>query len=135
MEREILFRGKRIDTGEFVEGSLIGNDVIVGKIIEFEEDYFCTEFWNKVDPETVGQLWMRIGDLKLFDGDIFDFPEYKVRYVIQYIQNRFQFCIAHPDELNLKYMDPWHCPDQKWIETFMKDAVLVGNIHDNPELL
>ena len=56
MKREILFRGKSIETGEWIYGSLIGNDVIVGKIVEFEEDYFCTEFWNKVDPETVGQF-------------------------------------------------------------------------------
>jgi len=55
MKRENLYRGKRVDTGEWVEGSLIGNDVIVGKIVEFEEDYFCTEFWYKVDSATVGQ--------------------------------------------------------------------------------
>lgn len=35
---------------------MIGEDVIVGEIVDFEEDYFNTEFWCRVEPETVGQL-------------------------------------------------------------------------------
>ncbi|MEK5167150.1 YopX family protein [Paenibacillus sp. FSL R5-0527] len=49
------YRGKRKDNGEWVYGYLIGNDVIVGDIVEFTDEYFNTEFWCKVDPETVGQ--------------------------------------------------------------------------------
>ncbi|WP_339188408.1 YopX family protein [Paenibacillus sp. FSL R5-0490] len=49
------YRGKHIETGEWVYGYLIGDDVIVGEIVEFTDEYFCTEFWYKVDPETVGQ--------------------------------------------------------------------------------
>lgn len=136
MKREILFRGKQVSNGEFIEGSLtvdchgncwICHPLNVPLVGGFQ--YF------DVDPKTVGQLWMRIGDLKLFDGDIFDFPKYEVRYVIQYVEKRAQFCIAHPDEIGLKYIYPWQCPDEKWIEEFMKDAVLVGNVHDNPDLL
>ena len=54
--REIKFRGRRIDTGEWVYGYLIGKDVIVGEVVEFHEEYFWTEFWYRVDPDTVGQL-------------------------------------------------------------------------------
>jgi hypothetical protein len=49
--REIKFRGKRIDNYEWVYGYLIGNDVIVGEIVDWDSDYFNTEFWYKVDPE------------------------------------------------------------------------------------
>lgn len=56
MEREHLYRGKRVDNGEWVEGYLISNNVIVGGIIELNEEYFNTEFWCVVDPETVGQF-------------------------------------------------------------------------------
>lgn len=56
MKREILFRGKRSDNGEWIYGYLIGNNVIVGEVVDFDDDYFNTEFWYKVDPETVGQF-------------------------------------------------------------------------------
>lgn len=135
MERIHLCRGKRLDNGQWVEGSLIGEDVIVGNIVDFEEDYFTTEFWYRVDQETVGQLWLKVGELKLFEGDIFEFTKHNVRFVVKYNEKRHQFCIAHPNELDLKYFNPWQCPDESWIEEFMKDAVLIGNIYDNKELL
>ena len=135
MKRIHLYRGKRLDNGQWVEGSLIGEDVIVWNIVDFEEDYFTTEFWYRVDQETVGQLWLKVGELKLFEGDIFEFTKHNVRFVVKYNEKRHQFCIAHPNELDLKYFNPWQCPDESWIEEFMKDAVLIGNIYDNKELL
>ena len=54
--RENKYRGKRIDNGEWVYGYLIGKNVIVGKIIYFNDEYFNTEFWYKVISETVGQF-------------------------------------------------------------------------------
>ena len=66
---------------------------------------------------------------------LFEFPKHNVRFVVKYNEKRHQFCIAHPDELDLKYFNPWQCPDESWIEEFMKDAVLIGNIYDNKELL
>lgn len=56
MKRQILFRGKRSDNGEWIYGYLIGNNVIVGEIVLFEDEFFSTEFWYKVDPETVGMF-------------------------------------------------------------------------------
>ena len=53
--REYKFRGRRIDNGEWVHGYLIEDRYIVGPVVEWTEDYFSTEFWFKVDPETVGQ--------------------------------------------------------------------------------
>ena len=130
MEREILFRGKKSKDGMWVEGFL-KKDVKGHFRIQFDPACFTVV----VNPETVGQLWIRIGNLALFDGDIFDFPKHNVRFVIQYNEKRSQFCIAHPNEIGLKYINPWQCPDEKWIDEFMNDAVLVGNIHDNPDLL
>ncbi|NMA73449.1 MAG: hypothetical protein GX963_04675 [Bacteroidales bacterium] len=52
--REYRFKGKRLDNDEWVYGYLIGKNVIVGEIVEFDDDYFYTEFWYKVDPKTVG---------------------------------------------------------------------------------
>ena len=70
--RQFLFRAKRADNGEWIYGSLIGNDVIVGEIVSFEDDYFITEFWLKVIPDTVTQF-TGVTDkngTKIFEGDV-----------------------------------------------------------------
>ena len=124
MQREILFSGKRVDTGEWVEGSLIGNDVIVGKIVEFEEDYFCTEFWYKVDPETVGQFTGMTDKKgkKLFEGDVYSMGDKNILYVV--IFDKSQFIGKQVGNRSLAGLEYWK-----------SDIEIIGNIHDNPELL
>ena len=124
MNRIHLYRGKRLDNGQWVEGSLIGEDVIVGKIVDFEEDYFTTEFWYKVDPETVGQF-TGITDIhgrKVFEGDILSCKkadgaslEYKCVYndenaCFYFTNTKYGFSLSGDEML---YFD------------------VIGNIHDN----
>ena len=124
LKRDIVFRGKSKSTGEWVEGSLIGNDVIVGKIVEFEEDYFCTEFWYKVDPETVGQFTGMTDKKgkKLFEGDVYSMGEKNILYVV--IFDKSQFIGKQVGNRSLAGLGYWK-----------SDIEIVGNIHDNPELL
>ena len=121
---DIVFRGKSKSTGEWVEGSLIGNDVIVGKIVEFEEDYFCTEFWYKVDPETVGQFTGMTDKKgkKLFEGDVYSMGEKNILYVV--IFDKSQFIGKQVGNRSLAGLEYWK-----------SDIEIIGNIHDNPELL
>ena len=123
LKRDIVFRGKSKSTGEWVEGSLIGNDVIVGKIVEFEEDYFCTEFWYKVDPETVGQftgMTDKNGTM-IFEGDILNEPSaYKDDiYQVFWDEDYFSFRVKSGRvDYYLDEMQKYHCE-------------VVGNIYDN----
>ena len=122
MERIHLYRGKRLDNGQFIEGSLIGEDVIVGKIVDFEEDYFTTEFWYKVDPETVGQLLMQIGKLKLFEGDVYSMGDDSIKYVV--VWRNCMFIGKQIGNNSYAGLDYWE-----------SDIKKVGNIYDNKELL
>ena len=124
MKREPLFKAKRVDNGAWVEGSLIGNDVIVGKIVEFEEDYCCTECWYKVDPETVGQFTGMTDKKgkKLFEGDVYSMGDKNILYVV--IFDKSQFIGKQVGNRSLAGLEYWK-----------SDIEIVGNVYDNPELL
>ena len=123
--REILFRGKRLDNGKWVEGSLIGEDTIVGKIVEFEEDYFCSEFWYKVDPETVGQftgITDRDG-AKIFEDDIFKIGAEEGVFTVKFDYGCFLAYDGNGEQVGIL---------SELSTMFVK---VIGNIHDNKGLL
>ena len=137
--REILFRGKRVDNGEWVEGSLIHQTMFYGDPVdcyhilydgEFHADYYGSA---EVIPETVGQFTGLLdkNGRKIFEGDIvilleyvkktFDVDDGEVRY------GRGGFHVKEFSALNslntLMSYDGVFCGE------------VIGNIHDNPELL
>ena len=127
--REILFRGKRIDNGEFVIGFYVqhGNaahyilDVRHGGYEDTKGEFFVPR-WYAVVPETVGQytgLTDKNGK-KIFEGDIVVAEGYV--YVCQWNECNIEFGLANEVEsFGLCYVYP--------------DVEVIGNIHDNPELL
>ena len=142
MSREILFRGKRIKTGEWGYGDLIHakSKTFVGGE---EEDIFWME--AEVDPATVGQFTGHFSKekAKVFEGDILKdlsetAPSYKnAVYVVIWDKENASFALNYYDTLGYKNVP------HKLIETSgFKDvfelkewATIIGNIHDNPELL
>lgn len=130
--REILFRGKRKDNGEWIEGSLcttIPSDEDFYTISYFDfEGYYIEE---KVIPETVGQytgLTDKNGK-KIFEGDIIDTPDRLVKVV--WFEGNAQFdlhFIRYKDEVAITNFKGIHMRD-------LKEYEVIGNIHDNPELL
>ena len=126
--REILFRGKRKDNGKWAYGYLyIRND---GQYeISFYSKYFDSErFTYDIIPETVGQ-YIGLTDKngkRIFEGDIVErlWLGEKHIYRIYYDSDISSFIGADID-----------C---QGFTTFNYDSCefeVIGNIHDNPELL
>ena len=127
MNREILFRGKRVDNGEWIEGFyavsgdktyiIIDNDVAVGYVK-----------MKEVLPETVGQytgLTDKNGT-KIFEGDIIQgtiVSQWSKRKIICHIGWKIDGFVSI-DRKNFIHK-----------VKFAKDIEVIGNIYDNPELL
>lgn len=120
--REILFRGKDIDNGIFVTGYLIGNDTSK-KYITLVGNH-CKE----VIPETVGQytgLTDKNGK-KIFEGDILKFIDSDCEGI--YLKVVFKDCAFLLDDNGI--IPENLLPSYSWL-----GLEVIGNIHDNPDLL
>ena len=79
--REILFRGKRLNTGEWIEGDLLR---INGHVFIFPDPAPKGIDKYKVDPATVGQ-YTGLKDkngIDIWEGDIIGYKEF--RFVVEY---------------------------------------------------
>ena len=132
--REILFRGKRVDNGEWIQGDIVQFPVHgVVRIVEQEPSYKDAE----VDSDTVGQytgLTDKNGR-KIFEGDIIHLEYSQVFFGGEYF-GEYTAEVSYKEGCFIT--DGINNGDE--IETplsgFNNDEVeIIGNIHDNPELL
>ena len=135
--REILFRGKRTDNGEWVYGAFSEYDVKLderGEIIIYRDpciiDYSDELLWNGVDPDTVGQY---IGGTdkngkKIFEGDIVRVHDYLAKRGDPW--HEFEGVVGHENASFVIISDV--VKHYRWMDY---ECEIIGNIHDNPELL
>lgn len=143
--RQIKFRGKRLDKGEWVYGYLLA--LSTGESHILTPNYEKKEFKNyNVVPETVGQFTGLTdkNDKEIYEGDIFGIPqELPNRHirVVEFIDDGF-FLIDNCD--GRKYggrlkkeisTDTNYAGIAKSLAGIGFDYELIGNIHDNHELL
>lgn len=135
MNREILFRGKRIDNGEWVEGYFcpcsFGRFPCKPAIISTEK--LEQGAWEpvKVDLATVGQytgLTDKNGK-KIFEGDVVTDCEYGGVYSVRYFgDNEYPAFDVSPE------LETVECNGLSFLSN-VNCLEVIGNIHDNPELL
>ena len=143
--RTILFRGKRVDNGEWIEGYLIKEDA--GAFI-FNDGQYGKRF--SVDPKTVGQ-YTGLKDknkTRIFEGDklsnkgiatgVVKFGEYILKNQTKHDRQRNHLGWYIEEGFNkysledLFYNLQGDCSiqkreDQQWIE-------MIGNLHDSKPL-
>ena len=147
--REILFRGKRIDNGEWLEGSFLNDRDGSFYICPAVSDISYGDggnrrrigCWYKVDPSTVGQytgLKDKNGK-RIFEGDILHIAK-----IADGLGGYYQPPLDYPVNVVVKWdLCAWMwetlCEDKRYIS--FPDAwchyecEVIGNIHDNSELL
>lgn len=135
MNREILFRGKRVDNGKWVEGELL-HDMKNRPWIYWTTPKELTVFFSKnaiVNPETIGQYTGKTdkNGNKIFEGSIIKYTNNQKG--VYEIGKKMKGFVCFDENIGCyisknnfqKHADFW----------FASDIEVIGNIHDNPELL
>lgn len=134
--REILFKAKRLDNGEWVEGMLIKTHI--GLFICFEENsHYCSQYG-----------YMKIDGIAMVDGNtlcqytgLTDKNGKKI-WENDIICNYYDDLFPEDETMSLIVWDifGWKIkegssPEEISIATDIGNCEVVGNIFDNPELL
>lgn len=131
--RTIKFRGKRIDNGEWAYGSLAETHgkLFIGIPTTHDNPVYMMD-WHEVDPATVGQFTGLLdkNGKEIYEGDILMLGSSDAGICeVKWNESQLAFCIRFYYERNLGTR-----PLGAWARDG-KDIAILGNIHDNPELL
>ena len=115
MKREIKFRGKRLDNGDWVYGYLV--------VINERSYIFNDDVRKNVDPATVAQytgLKDKNGK-EIYEGDILDVNFLSHKTKVKYVMDSFMACCKnYPNE---------------YLYHVCSECQVIGNLHDNLELM
>lgn len=133
--RQIKFRGKDIETGEWIYGSLvqpIGQNPRV-YVQDVKTEGVVSFFAYDVEESTVGQYvgWQDKNEVDIYEGDvlyftIFDDNDHDTQHkgVVNY---DISTCYVECSEDEAYDLD--------WVAAQDCEIEVIGNIHDNPKIL
>lgn len=124
--REVIFRGKRTDNGEWVEGSLLGIDWCDKPSTYSIAPNTPVSVFYSVIPETVGQCTGLTDKnrTKIFEGDIVSLVKHdSLIYKVVYVPCRYE--LVNSKGVNCFVLDIYKS----------ENIEVIGNIHDNPDIL
>lgn len=129
--RTIKFRGKRIDNGEWVYGYYVGKGVIIPfDKVNYDLGYINDSECHYCEPNTIGQLTgvLDKNGKDIYEGDI---VQSKLKRARKY-DEILQICFGDSEyygknkygiRISLSILEDYHTLE------------IIGNIHDNPELI
>lgn len=125
MRKIILFRGKRTDNGEWVQGYPCRYGWIGKEKDYIIPDYASALYTAEVDLETIGQYTGKTdtNGRKIFEGDIVWSDYEEERGVVQWDDDTARFIIT----FSTFALD--------FDSIYGSELEIIGNIYDDPELL
>lgn len=137
--REIKFKGKRVDNGEWIKGSLIIDDssgkyyisLSINESDKVGQDGCLYVVSCEVIPETVGQYINQKDNkgIDVYDGDILQ-EFYGETFIVSWLENESGFVLSDENQDNCENTFDWLGEDG---ECLMLE--IISNIHDNSNLL
>ena len=133
--REILFKAKKIDNGEWVEGYLYIRKDGVAEINYYNKEWDCERYTHEVDENTICQytgLTDKNGR-KIWENDIVkcyadtDDLGNDLYYFYKVIWHEAYYCWW--------LSDIYTTEDEYFHEFYPSHDEVIGNVFDNPELL
>lgn len=147
--RDIKFRGKRTDNGEWIEGYYYKakycrtDDELCDYItVPHPKEYNEPSSHYIVNPDTIGQytgLTDKNGK-RIFEGDMIKpFDDEIDKMVVEFRIGQFLLCLygerGYMAEYGWEESGNYGCFEAEPLSSYGDDIEVIGNIHDNPELL
>lgn len=139
--REIMFRGKSIESGEWLYGSLLQLNCECNNARIFPVNAKNVHESISINSKTIGQFTGLIdkNGKKIFENDVVRFEKYCCVEEVTNIATGIvefsdaEFCVEQISGIDRGWMNLFYGPDGK--EFSWNELEIIGNVFDNPELV